>query len=83
MRTSPTTAAALLAGCSIVPTIHAAPAGLVLANGKTHTVSGGRAWAEAAFITGKSLFFVGSNKDAKAYTGVSAKRPNRSLNRQG
>ncbi|MBI9092358.1 MAG: amidohydrolase family protein [Desulfobacterium sp.] len=63
------TISASVAGAGQTTSIADPAAKIVYINGKVYTVNEKQPWAEAVAVEGKNIVFVGSNVDAKKYTG--------------
>jgi hypothetical protein len=46
------------------------PADVILVNGRVYTVDAARPWAEAVAIRGSRIVAIGTNADARLYTGA-------------
>ena len=63
--------ATLVAYASLVAAQQAGgPADLILVNGRVYTVDAARPWAEAVAIRGSRIVAIGTNADARLYTGA-------------
>ena len=60
----------LAAAAFVAPQPAGGPADLILVNGRVYTVDAARPWSEAVAIRGSRIVAIGTNADARLYTGV-------------
>ena len=62
--------AALVASASLAAQQAGGPADLIIVNGRVYTVDAARPWAEAVAMRGSRIVAIGTNADARLYTGA-------------